>query len=261
MDLLRAPTLAAALVVALGALAATGVALAFAYDAGPDEAHTSMRRIEAGGAWSLVRALHGGSASVALVAAGLAATRAFLDGARPRAALLGGLTVALLLAAYESGAVLPSDQRAAEAWMHVRDGLSLVGIAPGAPLPWLAWTHMLVLGAALAGLAAWLTRVAAWSWRPIALALAAAVALALLAPPALGPAPVAGLAVGTPAWPFLWLVPLQQAWGRGALLVLPFVLVALTALAARSSRLSARARAVVLALVVFAFAGLTALAL
>jgi hypothetical protein len=192
--------------------------------------------------------------------------------------------VGLLLAAYESGAVLPWDHRAWEAWLHVRDGARLFGLTPGSaddpaatPLALVEGAHI-VLGVAVAAIAlavAWrAVQVPGYlratrrtplrvqvrgylrAWAPALAVVALAIPLALLAPSTLGPAPVAGLYVSRPHWPFLWLVPLQAWFGSAGLLALPLLLIAGLTLAWRPPR-SLRVRRFLLLAVALVLAGLT----
>lgn len=219
----------------LGVLALTGAAMALAYEPDPGAAHASVAAIA-----PLLRSLHAWAASLALALALVLAVRMFVLGCYARGAMLASVgAVALLLAAFESGVVLPWDERGWEAWRHVRDGAALVGLALGSsepaatPLALVLGAHVIV-GLALVALGAWASRRHARAALLLGSAAAGvAVALALALPAAHGPAPVPGLAVSRPHWPFLWLVPMQEAFGERGLLALPLALATAALLAWR----------------------------
>jgi hypothetical protein len=71
---------------------------------------------------------------------------------------------------------------------------------------------------------------------------------ALLWPATLGPAPVQGLFVSRPHWPFLWLTPLQERLGPWSLMALPALVAAAAALAWWPPRALALRRSLVLIL-------------
>lgn len=98
------------------------------------------------------------------------------------------------------------------------------------------------------------------SW-PVIVGVALLVQLAAwVAPPPLGPAPLEGVAVSRPDWPFLWLVPLQDAFGRYAVYALPALLVAAGFAFTRApARASPTRRRVVVATALLLFVALTLL--
>lgn len=252
----------------LALLAVPGIALALRYVSDPALAHDAIARLDAG-PMRAARGVHAWAASFALALVAVHLARAYAAGrmeAPGRAAALAGLAaLAVLLLAFFTGTILPWDQQGWEALQHLRGGASVVGIdVPGAtptqaPLSFLFWAHVLAVPVALLALLALhlrrrpdgiARRVAALgraTWIPIAIAAAAVVLLALVAPPALGPAPLEGLVVSRPDWPFLWLVPLQDLFGPIALLALPLALaVGALLLARRGTRAPATRRATLL---------------
>ncbi|HLE96701.1 MAG TPA: hypothetical protein VI997_04955 [Candidatus Thermoplasmatota archaeon] len=264
----------------LVALGVAGVVLALVYEAAPEAAHDAVARIVARPLLGFVRSFHAWAASAALVVALLAGARAYVSGglsAWPRRARLAALgALAVLVAAFATGSVLRWDHAAWESYEHVRMGARLFAVPlPGAPeaapLPAFFLVHVLavpvVLAAALVVLvarrpgAAARLRVALVEAAPAATVLLVAVAaLALVRPAAFGPPPLPGVVVARPEWPFLWLVPLQDAFGAPALLALPlaFVLVAFALVRPAASR---RARAWGVGLATGLLAVLTVLAL
>lgn len=259
--------LGAALGAALVALAIAGVALAVAYAPRPDAAHDAVR-----GQTSWLRGAHAWGASAAVALLALVLARAYLAGPR-RAALAALLALGGAIALYQLGTILPWDQQAWEGFQHLRAASARVGVAwgsaedPGAaPLAIVFWAHVLPLPLALAGLA-WARRarvrgdLARLGERRVLLVAAATLAalgaLAVWFPPALGPAPIPGLVVSRPHWPFLWLVPLQDLAGLSALLALPLAFLAGAALLLLRRAPSRRARLVTLALVALAWGALT----
>lgn len=256
---------AAAVVGAFVVLAASGIALAAAWDpVGPPPA-----RFLAG--------VHAWAASALLVLAFALVARGYLAGGagasgRPRA-FAALAFVAVLVASFATGTILPWDQQGWESYRHARDGAAAVGVAlpqgpDDAPLGAVFWAHVLALPALLALVAAVRgarlrddARAVAVAARnallPAALAVAAVLAAAALWPPERGPRPIENLAVSRPEWPFLWLVPLQDAFGTRALLALPAVFLAAAAGVALARPSSRCFRAGVLALLAVVFALLT----
>lgn len=206
---------------------ATGAALLPGYRADPAQAH------EASAAQPrLLVSAHAWSASLVLAVSFVVGARAFVAGSHGRRVLLAGVgVVALLLAAYEAGAVLPWDQQASEAWRHVKDGAALFAVRLPDSLVLVLVAHVVLAGAA-AVLVAWGVRLDRRTTLVGAgLALAVVVGLAFVAPEPLGPAPVQGLYIGRPHWPFLWLVPVQTWYGTAGLLALPVAVACALALA------------------------------
>jgi len=220
-----------ALASALGLVVATGVLLLFAYDR--HDAHASIAALAP---WlQAVRSLHHASTSLLV----LLLLWRLVEVLRARESRwtwwATGAALFAALAAFEMGIVLRGDQWGYEALLHDRS-------VPGAAfltVPLAFWAH---LGAATAVVAALLLAARPWApdgcptvrdrmralradaraWlAPLGLVLLAVGALALLVPARLGPAPFAALEVMRPAWPFLWLDPLEDRWGLVVLLEAP----------------------------------------
>ncbi|HUR67961.1 MAG TPA: hypothetical protein VM370_01850 [Candidatus Thermoplasmatota archaeon] len=258
-------------------LALPGIVLSLRYHPEPALAHDAVTASDAGGLRAL-RGSHWWGASAVLALGALHYARSFaaarLDVPGRRAALAGLAALAILVLAYFSGTILPWDQQGWEALGHARGALGHARGAPAdAPLRAIFWLHVLAVPAALAALlslhlarggrlAADLRRSArllASAWKPIAATIALVVALGALSPPSLGPAPFEGIEVARPDWPFLWLVPLQDAMGPLALWALPIAfLIAGAALVSRWEP-GATVRRLVLALVIAGWSALTLL--
>lgn len=224
---------ASALLLLLAGLA--GLALLPGYAPTPEAAHASVAAL-ARGAWGWARGLHAWAASLAMLLLLLHLARAWVRGeaAERPAAWLGGVAgVALLAGAMVGGGILAWDQQGWESLQHAR---ALAGPLQGqlgdpeepgtTPLRSLWLLHALGLPAAFAALAALLAwrepglrdpsrlRGLARDAAPLAgLAAGLAGALALVSPPPHGPAPIPGLALSKPDWPFLWLTPVQDVMG------------------------------------------------
>lgn len=274
--------LGAILLVVLLALGASGLPLALSYDPAPERAHESVVDMDAG-ALHLLRGGHAWAATVVLVLVALHLARAHAAGrlrALGRPAAMAGLsTLALLVGAYFSGTILPWDQQGWEAFEHLQTGARVVGAeigearAPsGTPLGLLFYAHVLAVPLALLALVlahvhrgslrADMARVAGLlrsTLAPALIVLAAIPILAFALPPALGPAPIPGLLVTRPDWPFLWLVPIQDAVGAAGLFALPLAFVIAAALLARRATPSPRRRLVALVLVAGAWGALSVL--
>lgn len=273
--------LGAALLVVLFSVGLAGIPLALLYVPTPGGAHASVERLSAG--WTgFLRAAHAWGAAGAVALALLHAARAYVAGSVPAVrgrAVAGVAALALLIATFFAGTILPWDQQSWEALQHLRNGAGLLGIplpgkTPGeAPVGVVFWAHVLALPAALVAILAF--HLARAGWRPdlarvvgrvrSALPLAAVVLLllaaaSLLAPASLGPAPIPGLSVSRPDWPFLWLVPLQDAVGPLGLLALPLALGALALGVWKGGGGTARGRAVIVVAIAVLFAVLTLLA-
>jgi ubiquinol-cytochrome c reductase cytochrome b subunit len=281
MDARRLGALSLALLVLL---AIPGILLALRYVPDPALAHDAVARTDAG-PLRLARGAHMWAASLALVIVVVHLARSYLAGrmhAPGRGAALAGLAaLALLVGAFFTGTILPWDQQGWEALEHLRAGAALVGIAlPGAepeaaPLSALFWAHVLALPVALAALLAFHLRrrgglradaarvgeLARGAWLPTLALVATVAALAFLLPPSFGPAPLAGLQVSRPEWPFLWLVPLQDWLGRAALLALPLAFLVLAALLWRGRVASPARRRVTLLVLAGAWLLLTVVGL
>lgn len=231
--------LRAAAVAALVALAASGVLLALAYDARADHAHASVWLIGTGPLAS-VRSLHFWSASAALILALVLTVRAWLagDGARTGAVLL--LLLSLGLFGFLSGSILAWDEHGWQSAQHLVGGFASFGmevdVRPSSfPLSLVFVLHALVPAFAVLLVAPPLFRAlrsrhrftllarrsSRLALRSFLMALVGLGAAALLFRLPLGPAPGAGIQQGKPEWPFLWLLPLEDALGELALLLLP----------------------------------------
>lgn len=189
----------------------SGLLLALTYDAARAHATTAAMP-------GALRGVHAWATSLAIVALLLHLARAWLRGGEdiaPRAWLPAAGALALALASLWSGGVLAWDQQAWESWQHA--GLAPRTRDPGAPFAALLAVHAAALPLALLA-CAWLLRPRP-DVRVHAASIATALLLGLALPPALGPEPIAGIAVSKPDWPFLWLVPLQEALGGAGLLL------------------------------------------
>jgi quinol-cytochrome oxidoreductase complex cytochrome b subunit len=258
---------------ALLLLAATmlvGMPLALQYDA------SEFPGALASGLTGSLRGVHAWLASllvalalVHLARAGL--TRAYA-GERRRTWLLGLANLAALLAMFWLGVALRGDQQGFEAWRHGAEVLGLVGARPSGatPLNLLFWLHVLAFPALLvAAVAFHVRRVRRLDLAPLrppapvvpfavharagarvaAMLTVIGLALAVLAPPALGPAPLENIEAARAPWPFAWLVPLQDTMGTwGIPLGLALLFGGLAALPALDARSPAAARAVLVAL-------------
>lgn len=258
------------------AQAATGLLLLLVYRPDPALAHETTRRI-ADGPLAFVRSMHSWLATALLLLVLLhlayAWTRGPAELRRPGGWLPRAALVALLLLAFQTGTVLAWDQRGWESYEHLRAGFGLDAGEPGtAPLWAVLSMHVAVVPIALVGLAAWRPEwrrgLATWAsrWRDDAVAALAPILLmaivAWFSPPPVGPAPIAGVSLTRPEWPFLWLVPLQDALGVGGLLLGVLALGGAVAAAPWFARSwSARARVVALWLVAATLAFLSVLAL
>lgn len=273
--------LGAALLVVLLSLGLAGVPLALLYVPTPAGAHASVERLSAG--WTgFLRSAHAWAAAGVVALALLHAARAYVAGSVPAVrgrAVAGVAALALLLATFLAGTILPWDQQSWEALQHLRDGAGLFGIpVPGktpaeAPINVAFWAHVLTLPILLIVILA--VHLARAGWRPdvariglrirsalpmAGLVLALIVAAALLAPASLGPAPIPGLSVSRPDWPFLWLVPVQDAVGPLGLFALPLALGALAFGVWKGGGGTVRGRAVIVIAIAVVFAILTLLA-
>lgn len=248
---LEAPLLRALLAGAILLALLSGVGLAFAYDADPEGAHASVASLAGG--LGFLRGLHAWSASASVALAAVALVAAFVD-ARVADAVGALVALGILLLALLSGGILAFDQHGWESFEHVQRGAALAGIrigtedAPEAtPLRAILLAHAILVPIALILVTAVRTRVwrpseARPHWRALA-ALGLVLALAaILLRPELGPAPIPRLALTRPEWPFLWLAPLQDAWGDAALLVLPAAFALGGVALASASRLARGAR-------------------
>jgi ubiquinol-cytochrome c reductase cytochrome b subunit len=248
------------LALAFLALAAlSGLLLALGYDADPDEAHASVAGMPP---W--LRGVHSWAATAALALLLLHLAQAALRGWDEAQAedgrkrwLLGVAALAAVLAVVLTGSVLSWDHQGWLAFRHLHEALESMGLrgpgtdSPGGtPLTAVLLAH--VAGAALVLALAWPLRTDGGVDRDLdgirlrprhfATALAAVVALAAVLPQALGPPPQASAPGGRPEWPFIWLVPLEDAWGIRAVLALPPLLGLLAAAPWFAARWPARRR-------------------
>lgn len=255
-------------------LLGTGIVLAQFYEPTPETAHTSVRRlitdVTLGG---YLRGFHYWAAMAMVVLVGLHLLRVFVSGAfkRPREGnwIVGVILAAMTALFFFSGTVLKWDQEALEALEHnVEIGELLGGLGywfspgfGGVPLLHRIYTvHIAILPALFFLIAAvhvllvkrhgmapspfrrgpepeptepfsrHLARLGGFALILVGLL----TALAVLAPPGHGPAPVEGIEVTKPPWPLLWLYPIENwvgvsgiLWATlailAALLVVPFV--------------------------------------
>ena len=260
----------AAFVLLLG----TGIVLAQFYNPSPEEAHASVRSLITDvSLGAFLRAFHYWMSMAMVVLVGLHLLRVFASGSfkRPREGnwVIGVVLVGLVAMFFFTGTVLKWDQEALEALEHNSEVAGLLGrfgflFSPefgGVPILTRLYTlHIAVLPAVFFLIvAAHLLLVKRHGMSPspfrhgpepepterfsrhlgrlagFALILVGVVvALAVLAPPAHGPAPVEGIEVTKPPWPLLWLYPIENWVGVSgilwatlavfvALLVVPFV--------------------------------------
>lgn len=255
-------------------LLVTGIVLAQFYEPDPATAHASVRRlitdVQLG---EFLRAFHYWLAMAMIVLVGLHLLRVFASGAfkRPREGnyLIGVILAAMTATFFFSGTVLKWDQEALEALEHnieIGEILGRVGfwLSPefgGIPLLHRLYTlHVSILPVLfllVVGLHLLLVKRHGMARSPFrkgpdpeptepftrhlarlggfTLVLVAIVgAIAVLAPPGHGPAPVEGIEVTKPPWPMLWLYPLENwvgvagiLWATlaifGVLVAVPFV--------------------------------------
>lgn len=260
-------------------LALPGIALSLRYAPSPDAAHDAVVASDAG-PLRFARGMHFWAASLVLVLLLLHIARAYVAGridVPGRRAALGGLAaLAILVFAFFTGTILPWDQQGWEAFVHLRDGAGILRVPLGTetpadtPLRAIFFLHIFLVPAALLALLALHLRrkekgsgarrlfaLARAHWRPLAGILVIVALLARLAPPLLGPAPLEGLQVSRPDWPFLWLVPLQDKVGSVGLFALPLLLLGAGLLLWHPSKAPPRRRAIATFLAMSAFVGLS----
>lgn len=234
------------LLLALTGLA--GIPMAFRYNMDPAMAHDVVASLTTG-VWGWIRGVHAWAAAFVVGLIVLHAASAWLQRAEARVApriwVAGALVLGVILATYLTGTVLRFDHRSWEAIEHIDHAAGTIGISiiesgePGsAPLDWFFILHVFAVPAVLVGLLGVhlarsrrlrhlglrLRTLIKPAVRPAVALAGVAALLALLLPPQFGPAPVAGLEVTNPPWPFLWLVPLQDWAGSWILWVLPLLL-------------------------------------
>ncbi len=255
-------------------LLVTGIVLAQYYDPSPEGAHSSVRAlitdVTFGG---FLRGFHYWAAMAMIVLVGLHLLRVFVSGAfkRPREGnwIIGVGLAAITATFFFSGTVLKWDQESLEALEHNIELGRLLGrfgfwLSPefgGVPLLHRLYSlHVAILPSIFflaVGVHLLLVKRHGMAPSPFrrstdpegmepfsrhlarlagfALILVAVVgALAVLAPPGHGPAPVEGIEVTKPPWPLLWLYPIENWVGVSgilwatlavlvALLIVPFV--------------------------------------
>lgn len=288
-------------------LVATGFLLTQYYNPLPEAANESTRYvITTAPLGRVIRGLHYWAAQAMILAVTLHLIRIFVTAAykRPREAnwLIGIALLALTSGLYFSGTVLKWDQEAYEAMLHNMETARLLGglgvwfaaeFTRSVPmLVRLYVAHVSILPALLTlfviahfalvkyhGISPspWAAEQPAPSEsftrhaRRLAgyglVLLGGLLALAVLFPPGLGPTPVEGVEVTKPPLPLLWLYPLENWFGLGAIfygsLVLFLFLALVPFLDRRPDRLPGQRRAVVVAggVVLALILGLIALAL
>jgi quinol-cytochrome oxidoreductase complex cytochrome b subunit len=220
-----------------GLVILTGLPLLLAYDHDPERANASVRAMDASGlAW--VRSVHLWGAAALLVVVILHLANHWVHGGpelrSPKAWYHRAALLPIAAAAFLTGGILRWDQHGWESLQHAALGSRRLGVPvedpSTAPLGLVLVAHAVAIPAALALLAAsfhragWkllplssqVWREAAWAAAPV---LAAVGLLALIRPAPLGPAPIPGAALSKPEWPFLWLDPLQDAFGAAGLIL------------------------------------------
>lgn len=231
----RPPPARYALRFALGAslviATVSGLGLLFVYDRG--DAHASLRGF--GPALDVVRSVHFWSSSVVVLLLCWRLVELLVDHGSRAAWWATGAALFASAAALEMGLVLRGDQWGYDALSHDR---AVPGAAPlTIPMAW--WLHLaaglLVIVSLVVALRPWAAdgrafvrcsldeaRVRSSAWLlPAGLVIGAVAALVAFAPATLGPSPFVDLEVTKPAWPFLWVDPLEDAWGRVVLLEAP----------------------------------------
>ena len=288
-------------------LVATGFLLTQYYDPMPEAANESVRYIVSVAALGrLIRGLHYWAAQVMVLTIVLHLLRVFITAAykRPREAnwLIGVGLLGLTFGLYFTGTVIKWDQEGYEAMLHNMEGARFLGalgiwfsagFTRSVPmLIRLFVTHVSILPALLTLFAIahfGLVKHHGISLSPSApvveappesfarharrlagyglILLGGLLALAVLFPPGIGPTPVEGVEVTKPPLPLLWLYPLENWFGLGAVfygsLALFLLLVLVPFVDRGPERLPLQRRAVLAAgsLVVAVIVGLIALAL
>ncbi len=288
-------------------LVATGFLLTQYYDPLPEGANQSVRYIITTAPWGrLIRGLHYWTAQVMVLTVVLHLLRVFVTAAykRPREAnwLIGVGLLGLATGLYFTGTVIKWDQEGYEAMLHNMESARFLGalgiwfsgtFTRSVPmLVRLYVAHVSILPALLT-----LVAIAHFAlvkhhgispspWAPVQPAhpesfsrharrlagyglvlLGELLALAVLFPPGVGPTPVEGVEVTKPPLPLLWLYPLENWFGLGAVfygsLALFLLLVLVPFVDRGPERLPLQRRAILAAgsLVVAVIVGLIALAL
>lgn len=239
-------------------LLATGIVLAQFYDPALARAHASVRRIiDDVTLGSYIRAFHYWMAMAMIVLVGLHLLRVFVSGSfkRPREGnwIIGVALAGITATFFFSGTVMKWDQESIEALEHNIEIGKLLGrfgfwFSPqfgGVPLLHRLYTlHIAILPAIFFLIVAvhlLLVKRHGMSPSPFrrgpipeptepfsrhiarlggfALILIGLVtALAVLAPPAHGPIPVAGIEISKPPWPLLWVYPIENWVGVSGIL-------------------------------------------
>ncbi len=248
----RFPAIARTGMILLALLVLTGLAgipMAFRYNMDPAMTHDAVASLTQG-VWGWIRGVHAWAAAFVVGLILLHAGSAWLQRAEarvsPRIWVAGALVLGVILATYLTGTVLRFDHRSWEAIEHIDQAAKVIGISiietgepESAPLDWFFILHVFAVPAILVGLlgmhlmrsrrlrhlAVRLRALGKPVVRPAVAGIGVVAVLALSLPPQFGPAPVAGLEVTNPPWPFLWLVPLQDWTGSWILWILPLLVV------------------------------------
>jgi quinol-cytochrome oxidoreductase complex cytochrome b subunit len=235
----------------------TGALLVTAYDASAAHAHESVRSIDTGPAW-VVRSLHAWTADGLLIVALVAGFQ--MVSTRPEVLewgnwLPGLVIVGALLAGHLTGGILTWDQQGWESYQHLSTGLAVPTERPtDAALSVVAVVHFLLVPLLAVVALLWTQRrhLRDWSaadlvWllrkRIVWFAALLLIVLSVLVPPFLGPAPIEGISVSRPDWPFAWLGPIQDLVGPAGVWALPFLGVLAAASAAFLRRWDSTRRA------------------
>ncbi|MGQ0535043.1 MAG: hypothetical protein ACT4PT_03120 [Methanobacteriota archaeon] len=225
------------LIVATGALlAATGLLLLVPYEPSAPGAHASILAIEAG-PYRRVRSVHAAAATALVVLVAVRLVGLVREGDARRGRSVAALAlVAGALAAFFSGGLLPWDQQAYESAVHLYSGVGLAVGSLSGPDPdsfplLAAFALHLLFGVLVLIATVERTKGERGTERTHSVLLSLLSALSVVAyaiafPPETGPRPIPGLSLAGPDWPFVWLVPLQDAVGPVALLALPAAFVA-----------------------------------
>lgn len=237
-------------------LVATGFLLTQYYDPLPEAANQSVRYIITTASWArIIRGLHYWAAQMMVLTVVLHLIRVFVTAAykRPREAnwMIGIGLLGLTMGLYFTGTVIKWDQEGYEAMLHNMEGARFLGglgvwfsAAFTRSVPMLVRlyvTHVSILPALLTVMV--LTHFALVKYHEISpspwaparpaspesftrhiqrligyglVLLGGLLALAVLLPPGIGPTPIEGVEVTRPPLPLIWLYPLENWFGLGA---------------------------------------------